>query len=197
MDIPAKLRGHNNIKESRAVTEPVIIKKYANRRLYNTDTSTYVTLEELAQIIRDGREFEVVDAKTGEDLTRGVMTQVLFEEENRGVSLLPVAFMRQLIRFCDNSVQNVLPQYLEMTMDVFAQQQEKVQSQTKQAMGAFSPFNALNQMQQLQRQQMESAQKVMSAWNPFIPQNEKDRHISELSKQVADLNAEIQRLKGQ
>ncbi len=179
------------------MTEPVIIKKYANRRLYNTDTSAYVTLEELAQIIRHGREFEVVDAKTGEDLTRSVMAQVLFEEESRGVAMLPVAFMRQLIRFCDNSVHNVLPQYLEMTMDVFAQQQEKVKSQTQQAMGAFSPFNALSQMQQLQQRQMESAQKMMSAWNPFVPQNDKDRHISELSKQVADLNAEINRLKNQ
>ena len=99
--------------------EPVTIKKYANRRLYNTGTSTYVTLEDLAVMVKDGEDFVVYDAKTGEDITRSVLTQIIFEQENKGQNLLPITFLRQVIRFYGDSMQMLLPRYLEVSIDSF------------------------------------------------------------------------------
>ena len=118
---------------------PVVIKKYANRRLYNTESSTYITLDYLAQMTRDGREFKVIDAKSEEDITHNVLTQIIMEEENRGQTMLPVNFLRQLISLYGDSMQAVVPQYLEASMDAFRQNQ----TQFRQAMqGAFAggPF---------------------------------------------------------
>ncbi len=120
-------------------TQPVIIKKYANRRLYDTETSSYITLELLSQMTRDGRDFVVVDAKTGEDITHSVLTQIIMEEEQRGENMLPVSFLRQLISLYGNSMQSLVPQYLEASMEAF----RKNQQQFQQAMeGAFAggPF---------------------------------------------------------
>ena len=117
----------------------VVIKKYANRRLYNTESSTYITLDTLAQMTRDGREFKVIDAKSEEDITHNILTQIIMEEENRGQTMLPVSFLRQLISLYGDSMQAMVPQYLEASMDAF----RKNQSQFRQAMqGAFSggPF---------------------------------------------------------
>src|SRR6202165_445808 len=116
--------------------EPVTIKKYANRRLYNTRTSTYVTLEDLATMVKAGNNFVVYDAKTGEDITRSVLAQIIFEQENKeGQSLLPITFLRQLIRFYGDSMQMMVPRYLEVSIDTLVREQEKMGTQAAQAFG--------------------------------------------------------------
>lgn len=120
---------------NRDATETVVIKKYANRRLYNTRTSAYVTLEDLATIVREGVDFVVYDAKTNDDLTRQILTQIIFEEESRGEALLPVQFLRQLIGFYGGQMQGVLPSYLEMSLANFGKQQEQFASQMSRAFG--------------------------------------------------------------
>lgn len=115
--------------------ERVIIKKYANRRLYNTATSSYVTLDNLSDMVRQGVDFVVFDAKSGDDITRSVLAQIIFEEESRGQNLLPIQFLRQLISFYGDSMQNLLPTYLEMSLDGFAKQQERFRSQFQTAFG--------------------------------------------------------------
>jgi polyhydroxyalkanoate synthesis repressor PhaR len=107
-------------------SDRVTIKKYANRRLYDTESSTYITLDRLAQMVREGREFEVVDAKTGEDITRQVLTQIIVDEEARGATMLPLNFLKQLIGLYGNSMQNFVPQYLEAAMDAFQRNQSAV-----------------------------------------------------------------------
>src|SRR5712671_7827760 len=116
--------------------EPVTIKKYANRRLYNTGTSTYVTLEDLASMVKAGEDFLVHDAKTSEDITRQVLAQIIFEQENKeGQSLLPIAFLRQLIRFYGDSMQMLVPRYLEVSIDSLVREQGKFREQITQAFG--------------------------------------------------------------
>ena len=127
------------------MAEPVTIKKYANRRLYNTGTSTYVTLEDLATMVKEGEDFVVFDAKTGEDITRSVLTQIIFEQENKeGQNLLPINFLRQLIRFYGDSMQMLVPRYLEVSIESLTQEQEKFRQQISQAFGAgaFGPLAA-------------------------------------------------------
>ena len=122
---------------------PVIVKKYANRRLYNTETSSYITLEHLAQLTRDGREFKVLDAKSDEDITHSVLTQIIMDEEGKGTTMLPPAFLRQLIAMYGDSMQAMVPQYLEASMAAFRTNQAKFQEALQGAMqGAFSggPF---------------------------------------------------------
>jgi polyhydroxyalkanoate synthesis repressor PhaR len=123
-------------RAKRGEGDRVIIKKYANRRLYNTATSSYVTLDNLSDMVREGIDFVVFDAKSGDDITRGVLAQIIFEEESRGQNLLPIQFLRQLIGFYGDSMQNLLPTYLEMSLDGFAKQQERFRSQFSQAFGA-------------------------------------------------------------
>ena len=118
---------------------PVVIKKYANRRLYNTATSAYVTLDHLSQMVKDKTDFVVYDAKTGEDITRSVLTQIIVEEESKGQTLLPIPFLRQLISFYGDSLQGVVPQYLEMSMAQFARNQEQMRKYLQNAFG-FNPF---------------------------------------------------------
>ena len=117
--------------------EPITIKKYANRRLYNTGTSTYVTLEDLATMVKDGDDFVVFDAKTGEDITRAVLAQIIFEQENKegGQNLLPINFLRQLIRFYGDSMQMLVPRYLEVSLESLTREQEKFRSQMAPAFG--------------------------------------------------------------
>src|ERR1700704_1917494 len=116
--------------------EPTTIKKYANRRLYNTGTSTYVTLDDLATMVRNGEDFRVVDAKSGDEITRSVLTQIIFEQENKGTNLLPITFLRQLIRFYGDSIQNLIPTYLDFSINSLVKEQEKLRSQM---LGAFGP----------------------------------------------------------
>ena len=114
-------------KKNMDASSPIIIKKYANRRLYNTETSSYITLELLSQMTREGREFVVVDAKTDEDITHNVLTQIIMEEEQRGKNMLPVNFLRQLISMYGDSMQSMVPQYLESSMEAFRKNQEQFQ----------------------------------------------------------------------
>ena len=118
-------------RDAEQESRPVIIKKYANRRLYNTDTSTYVTLEDLAEMVRGERDFVVYDAKTGEDLTHSVLTQIIVEQESRGTNLLPIGFLRQLIRFYGDSMQKLVPSYLEFSLDSLTRQQEQYRRQIR------------------------------------------------------------------
>jgi len=125
--------------------KPVVVKKYANRRLYNTATSSYVTLDDLAQMIKEGGDFVVYDAKTSEDLTRSVLTQIIVEQEQKGQNLLPISFLRQLISFYGDSMQFLVPGYLEQTMVAFARNQERMRENLRATFGIF-PFGQFEEM---------------------------------------------------
>jgi polyhydroxyalkanoate synthesis repressor PhaR len=143
---------------------PVVIKKYANRRLYNTATSAYVTLEHLSAMVKEKIDFVVYDAKTGEDITRPVLTQIIVEEESKGgQTLLPIPFLRQLISFYGDSLQGVVPQYLEMSMTQFARNQEQMRSYMQNAFG----FNPFQQFESMGKQNMAMFEKAMRMFNPF------------------------------
>jgi len=149
----------------RAEGDPVVIKKYANRRLYNTASSSYVTLDHLAEMVRQGVDFVVYDAKTNEDLTRGVLTQIIFEEENRGTqNLLPLQFLRQLIGFYGDSMQSLLPSYLEMSLDGFAKQRERMQVDFTTAFGG---AEAMDRFQEQVRQNLQLFDRTMKMFSPF------------------------------
>jgi polyhydroxyalkanoate synthesis repressor PhaR len=144
--------------------ERVVIKKYANRRLYNTASSAYVTLEHLAEMVREGVDFVVYDAKTGEDITRSVLTQIIFEEESRGENLLPIQFLRQLIRFYGDSMQSLVPTYLEMSLDAFTRQQEQFRSQFS---GAFGAAPGAKFFDESVRQNLALFDRAMKMFSPF------------------------------
>src|SRR5262245_12258318 len=144
--------------------EPVTIKKYANRRLYNTGTSSYVTLEDLAAMVKAGEDFVVYDAKTGEDITRSVLAQIIFEQENKeGQNLLPINFLRQLIRFYGDSMQMLVPRYLEASIESLTREQEKFRQQLTQAFGT-GPFGPLEDQV---RRNMEMFQRAFAMFTPF------------------------------
>jgi len=182
-------------------SEPVTIKKYANRRLYNTGTSTYVTLEDLAAMVKKGEDFVVYDAKTGEDITRSVLTQIIFEQENKegGQNLLPITFLRQLIRFYGDSMQMLVPRYLEVSIDSLTREQEKFRTQMAQAFGV-GGFGALEDQV---RRNMEMFQRAVTMFAPFgrrdaagseaeKPQTEIDelkRRLNEMQKRLDSLTA--------
>ncbi len=145
--------------------EAIVIKKYANRRLYNTATSTYVTLDDLALMVKEGQNFQVVDAKSGEDITRQVLTQIIFEEENKGAqSLLPVNFLRQLIKFYGDQMQGVVPGYLEFSLDNLMKEQEKIRKQMLDAMGVGTQFQG---MEEQAKRNMVLFNDAMKLFNPF------------------------------
>lgn len=159
---------------------PVVVKKYANRRLYNTESSSYITLENLAEMIRSGRDFVVYDAKTNEDITRQVLTQIIVEEEGKGGAMLPTGFLRQLIGMYGEDMQGLVPRYLEQAMEAFARQQEQVRSTMRDAMtkfgmpGAAAPgFPPAMGLEELGRQNMAMMERAMSLFTPFYrPQGE-------------------------
>jgi len=142
----------------------VVIKKYANRRLYNTASSSYVTLDDLAQMVRQGVEFVVYDAKSNDDLTRQILTQIIFEQENRGEALLPVQFLRQLIGFYGDKMQSVLPSYLEMSLDSFTRQQDELRQQFTRAF-AQTPGGTI--MEEAVRQNMAMFERAMRMFPGF------------------------------
>jgi polyhydroxyalkanoate synthesis repressor PhaR len=144
-------------------SRPVIIKKYANRRLYNTDTSTYVTLEDLAEMVRSERDFVVYDAKSGEDLTHSVLTQIIVEQESRGTNLLPIGFLRQLIRFYGDSMQKLVPSYLEFSLDSLTRQQEQYRRRFAHAFGT-AAFEA---MQEQVRKNFDTFERALGMFSPF------------------------------
>jgi polyhydroxyalkanoate synthesis repressor PhaR len=146
---------------------PVVIKKYANRRLYNTSTSSYVTLDDLAEMVKKGTDFSVYDAKTGEDITRSVLTQIIFDEENKGQNLLPIRFLRQLIRFYGDSMQAFIPSYLEFSLESLTREQERFRQQMMESFGG-EPFRA---MEEQARRNVAMFQQAVQMFNPFsVPQ---------------------------
>jgi len=147
-------------------SEPIRIKKYANRRLYNTATSSYVTLDDLCQMVKDGTDFVVHDAKTGEDITRSVLTQIIVEEEAKGGSLLPVSFLRQLISFYGDNLQAIVPRYLEHTMATFARNQEQMRHYLQ---GAFGGLFSFGQLEELGKKNMAMLESAMKMFQPFAP----------------------------
>ena len=149
--------------ENTTAASPVVIKKYANRRLYNTATSTYVTLDDLAEMVKQGTDFVVYDAKTGEEITRSVLTQIIFEEESKGTNLLPIRFLRQLIRFYGNSMQAFVPGYLELSLETLAREQDKFRQQMMEAWGA-DPFKAIEEHS---KRNMAMFSDAMRMFNPF------------------------------
>jgi polyhydroxyalkanoate synthesis repressor PhaR len=154
------------------MAEPVTIKKYANRRLYNTGTSSYVTLEDLAAMVKAGEDFVVYDAKTGEDITRSVLAQIIFEQENKeGQNLLPINFLRQLIRFYGDSMQMLVPRYLEASIESLTREQEKFRQQISQAFGtgAFGP------LEDHARRNMEMFQRAFTMFTPFAKRDEQEQ----------------------
>ncbi len=187
----------------------VVIKKYANRRLYNTATSAYVTLDDLARMVREGVEFTVHDAKTNDDLTRQILTQIIFEEESRGEALLPVQFLRQLIGFYGNSMQGVLPSYLEMSLDSFTRQQEQLRGQFTRA---FSAAPGGNLMEEAVRQNMAMFERAMRMFPGFAHARAEDEAaeaspaearpapakddaaLDEMRRQMDEMRAQIDRL---
>ena len=148
--------------------QPTTIKKYANRRLYNTETSTYITLEDLAAIVKKGDDFVVYDAKTGEDITRSVLTQIIFEEEGKGgQSLLPITFLRQLIRFYGDSMQMLVPSYLEFTIGKLVSEQAKFRETLAKNFGGPLTTPIFNSIEEQTRKNMALFEQALAMFNPF------------------------------
>jgi polyhydroxyalkanoate synthesis repressor PhaR len=147
---------------------PTTIKKYANRRLYNTGTSTYVTLEDLADMVKAGEDFVVFDAKSGEEITRSVLTQIIFEQESKGQNLLPITFLRQLIRFYGDSIQNLIPTYLDFSIESLVREQEKLRGQMTNAFGA-GAFDAINDHVRRNRDMFEQAMRMFLPFGTARP----------------------------
>ena len=170
---------------------PVVVKKYANRRLYNTESSSYVTLDDLATMVRQGRHFVVYDAKSGDDITRSVLTQIIVEEEAKGRNLLPTSFLRQIIGFYGDSMQSLVPRYLESVMGAFSRQQDQMRRAVEQTMGGFIPFGGL---EEVSKQNMAMMERAMNLFAPFRPGAPEHQEQSEAAH-IAALQAEVDRLK--
>jgi polyhydroxyalkanoate synthesis repressor PhaR len=182
--------------------EPIEIKKYANRRLYNTGTSAYVTLEDLAAMVKTGEDFIVHDAKSGDDITRSVLAQIIFEQEGKqGQNLLPITFLRQLIRFYGDSMQMLVPRYLEVSIESLTREQEKFRQQMAQAFGV-SPFGALEDQV---RRNMEMFERAFAMFTPFArresqgggaaePVTGKTGEIDDLKRQLDDMQKKVDKL---
>ena len=164
----------------------VTIKKYANRRLYDTESSSYITLDRLAEMVREGREFEVIDAKTGEDITRQVLTQIIVEEESRGSTMLPVSFLKQLIGLYGNSMQGVVPQYLEAAMDAFKRNQKAISD----AFGG----NAFADMAKRNMEFFEGASRAFAGSAKKAAAAASEKELEELRAELAKLQEKVDRL---
>jgi polyhydroxyalkanoate synthesis repressor PhaR len=182
-----------------------IVKKYANRRLYNTGCSRYVTLDDLSQMVRQGQHFVVHDAKTGEDLTRSILTQIILEEDGKGRNLLPISFLRQLISFYDDSLRVFLPRYLELSMENFAGNQEQIRRYIEGTLGRFFP---MNQFEDMARQNMALFQRAASLLNPLTGTDGEraqqtaagaaaPSEVHDTSMQIKELNERIEALQKQ
>ncbi|MFN7755199.1 MAG: polyhydroxyalkanoate synthesis repressor PhaR [Holosporales bacterium] len=170
----------------------IVIKKYANRRLYNTDTSTYVTLAELINIVKAGDDFEVSDAKTGEDITRSILTQIILEEESKGETLLPIDFLRQIIGFYGDSLQAVLPRYLETTMRTFSGNQDKFR-QYLQGMTNLFPFGNFEEFSRQQLNIFEQTMKMLTGFAGSSSERPANAPITayDLQKQISSLQKKL------
>jgi polyhydroxyalkanoate synthesis repressor PhaR len=191
--------------------QPTVIKKYANRRLYHTGTSTYVTLDDLAGMVKGGEDFVVFDAKTGDDITRSVLTQIIFEQEGKGgQNLLPIAFLRQLIRFYGDSMQSLVPSYLEHSIQTLTQNQQKFRDQIASSFGN-NPFGsaAFNMMDEQVQKNMTMFRDALKMFSPFQvpgegeqgqpsapPQPEPNTDIGELKRQLSEVQKRLDKLSG-
>lgn len=185
-------------EETPKMDVPVIIKKYANRRLYNTQTSSYVTLDHLCQMVKQGVDFEVHDARTNDDITRSVLTQIIFEEEAKGQHLLPIRFLRQLIRFYGDSMQAFVPGYLDMSMESFIKNQDEMRSRIAQAFGGGNQA-----IESLTRQNLALFERAMQMFAPFPsrPANTEGPRSngseSRTSEEIGELKSEIEEMRRQ
>lgn len=202
-------------KTSSTDDDVIVIKKYANRRLYNTATSSYVTLDHLCEMVKQSKEFVVRDAKTGDDITRSVLTQIIFEEEGKGQNLLPINFLRQLIRFYGDSLQSFIPSYLEMSMNSFSKEQEKLRHRVTNVLGG---RERLSQFEDQIRHNLEMFDNAMRMFSPFrapggtaertakdqqatekspdAPEagEEREDELDELKKQISQMQAQLEAL---
>ncbi len=182
--------------------DTVIVKKYANRRLYNTETSSYITLEHLSAMTREGRDFKVVDARTGDDITHSVLTQIIMEEETRGTTMLPVNFLRQLIALYGDQMQAMVPFYLEASMEAFRRNQEQFRSALSNMMGGGMMGGGANPFEAMTRQNMAMMEAASRMWRgasplmpPAAPEPAPERgELQALKAQVAELQARLDRL---
>lgn len=195
--------------------EPVTIKKYANRRLYNTGASTYVTLEDLSEMVKRGEDFLVYDAKSGEDITRSVLAQIIFEQEAKvGQNLLPIQFLRQLIRYYGDSMQSLVPRYLEFSLDRLNSEQQKFRDQIGAAFGAspFSGAQGFGSLEEMSRANMAMFQQAFALFNPFAamaqqaaataatdqpdaaPQKPSARELDALKKELAAMRERLDKI---
>lgn len=173
----------------------ITIKKYANRRLYNTATSSYVTLEELSRMVRGGTDFTVFDAKTGDDITRSVLTQIILEKENKGQNLLPIRFLKQLISFYGDSLQTFVPRYLELSMETFTHNQEQMRRSVEQAFGGLFPFRQVDDMG---KQNMALFERALSLFSPSTPPSKDDKGSSGANaSEIAELKERLDALQRQ
>lgn len=179
---------------------PITIKKYANRRLYNTATSCYVTLDYLSQLVKTGAEFAVYDAKTGEDITRSVLTHIIVEEEAKGHSMLPVSFLRHLISFYGDSLQVVVPRYLEHAMLAFARNQEQMRDYLRTAFDGLMPFASFEEMS---KQQITIFERTMRMLTPFYgeessaAEREPERRSKPSDVQIEELRSRLNEMQKQ
>ncbi len=178
-------------------TLPVVVKKYANRRLYNTESSSYITLDNLAEMVRQGRDFVVYDAKTGEDITRGVLTQIIVEEEGKGHNLLPTTFLRQLIGFYGDQMQNVVPRFLEQAMGALAQQQDQVRAAMQKTMGSIGTMFPFGNMEEVSRQNMAMMERAFSLFSPFYRGGAGEAGGPSQAQEIATLRDELESLRRQ
>lgn len=207
--------------DSSSLDDPIIIKKYANRRLYDTSSSSYVTLEHLSELVREGKDFIVQDAKTGEDLTRTVLTQIIFEQENKGGNALPLNFLRQVIRFYGDSVSSALPTYLDMAMNNFTKNQERWRDLVSSGVAT----NPMSLFEEQARRNFEMFERGMNLFTSGVPARgkeeeapaaatktkpapakpaakkpepapESDEMLDLLKKQMADMQAQLEKLTG-
>jgi polyhydroxyalkanoate synthesis repressor PhaR len=209
----------NKSESGKSGDERVVIKKYANRRLYNTASSSYVTLEHLSEMVKKGVDFVVYDAKTNEDITRPVLTQIIFEEESRGQNLLPIQFLRQLIRFYGDSMQALVPSYLELSLDAFTQQQERMRKQFADTLGGAmvgGGKGGLGYFEDQVRQNMMLFDRAMKMFSPFTfpaqsgapaqpeppaapapqpqAQPQEDESLNDLKRRIEEMQAQIAKL---
>ena len=180
---------------------PITIKKYANRRLYNTETSSYVTLDHLCHMVQDGVEFVVYDAKTGEDITRSVLTQIIVEEESKGQNLLPINFLRQLISFYGHSMQWMVPSYLEQMMNALAENQDRLRQSMQDALGGMFPFGSLEAVGKQNMAAFEQAMRLFSPFGHEVPAEEsqtpKDHNANGDAESLERLKAQVDILQKQ
>jgi polyhydroxyalkanoate synthesis repressor PhaR len=171
---------------------PVVVKKYANRRLYNTESSSYITLDNLAEMVRQGRDFVVYDAKSGDDITRSVLTQIIVEEEGKGQNLLPTNFLRQLIGLYGGSMQGLVPKYLEHAMSTFAEQQEQMRTAMQKTMGTLFPFGNI---EEVGRQNMAMMNRAFSMFTPFYRGTESSTASEPQQSEIETLRSEVEQLR--